>query len=316
MTPQFLAACKFSVAREEDGKQFLRASICIGDRCFDHEIALDPILNQIKTMIADYHRDALHGGDQISGYEIGAWYNSAASSAKRVASSKAAHVVFDQVREHQKTIATAAATAALGPAGGMAVQLAYRTHDVVVKARQGDRDAKAKIVALARLADEGDPTAELALKMARGINQKLEANSQDNVSGWADKVFNPVRHLKYSAKLAKNITQRSARATKAFVKAPSRDSGDTGDEDEETDTQSAGWFYNRGYRSPTQYMMEIQKSPGTGLTFRELYSLGNGNSATTRDGLVLSALRGHPTLSKVYSNPSVRRLAGEIRKRL
>lgn len=58
-----------------------------------------------------------------------------------------------------------------------------------------------------------------------------------------------------------------------------------------------GWVFNRGYRTVSQSLVAVEKSPGVGLAFRELYNRGLGRGPTTRDSLLLQA---SPMAAKIY----------------
>ncbi len=299
MNPKFLAQCKFQIAREDDGTHYLRGSICIGDKCYSKEIPLDPIIEQIREMVSQYHAEVLHGDDRIAG-SLGDLYKSASSIAKRVASSKVAKTLYNEAKDE-----------ALGkiPGGQAAYKLAVKAHDAIVAARSGDPTAKAKLTRLAELASEGDPKAIQVLDMAKSINSKLK--EKDTSVGWH--LRNPFKsHPKKPTPPPRGRqTAKSTYATHAAtngrpVDATTSDDGDDGDDDGNDDAPDrgddggvsvSGWFYNRGYRTPSQYLVEIQKSPGVGFSFRELYSLGNGNQPTSKESLLLQA---SPQLSKLY----------------
>lgn len=62
--------------------------------------------------------------------------------------------------------------------------------------------------------------------------------------------------------------------------------------------QVGGWTINRGYRTVSQTLVDVDRSPGVGVALRELYNRGLGKPRTTRDTLLLQA---SPEAAKIYN---------------
>lgn len=259
-----------TVTRDDDGT-YLTANLTHNGKTYTEEVALDPIIDRLQDMIANYHA-ALHG-DRVAG--LGDYYHQAVGIAKRVAASKAARMVVDQVNAHKRDLVKQAA--GFIPGGKAMADIVYKVHDIVSKAKEGDRVAKAKLETLVDMANEGDNQAKAAVRLAAIVARRIREQEDDTeVSG---------RNHRRSASRRRTTIPR--RAPLMLAPPPAYDDGCCDEQEDQYDDQSAGWTYNRPYRGIPEVLVNLEKSPGVGMGLRELYNRGVGNPFTTK-GLIIS----------------------------
>ncbi len=61
--------------------------------------------------------------------------------------------------------------------------------------------------------------------------------------------------------------------------------------------ETSGWFWNPGYRTTSQYLTSVERSPGIGVAARELYNRGLGRPRTTRQSILVEA---SPVAARIY----------------
>lgn len=295
-----------SISRDPEGT-YLRASLEADGRTFSSEVKLDPLIQLASDCLRRYHAQ-LHGGDQVAG--LGDWYDDAVRVAKRVAASKAAREVVKQVKAHKGDIARKAA--GFVPGGNTLLDVGYKVHSIVSAARKGNEVARGKLAELRKLADSGDAKATAVVQLAREVNSRLaEAETPDTDvgrtrrhHGRADHRNNPARRpppRRTSVPAPQQTSTPIAQPSPYYDPEPEEPGYPDDGGGEYPEDEVAGWAWNRGYRSASDYLVEASRSPGVGLSLRELYNRGRGERPTDRMAVLNRALRGHPQVASVVS---------------
>ncbi len=178
----FRSYCALEVS--PDGK-FLNASCSVGDRTFSRRWDLKSVVDSVWKKLQEIGQipsDVSASGVELAG--LGDLYRSATSAARRIVESRA---VSDLKRKVVKISPYVREAAELIPYAGSvvkAVKIAEKIRVLVVAAKRGSSEAKSKITAIRRLADQGDPKAEAAIDAARFLNDRLSVSPSPSVSGW------------------------------------------------------------------------------------------------------------------------------------
>jgi hypothetical protein len=124
--------------------------------------------------------------------QVQGWSDSIKKLARELAESKAVKILYEDLKKaaKNKNVQRAALAATLGPAAIPLLDAAYKVHNVVVDARDGDEDAKEKLQGLRIAAEAGNKAAELSFNAAQNINEQLNDKEEsaegevDFVQGW------------------------------------------------------------------------------------------------------------------------------------
>lgn len=291
----FKACCRAGITRDN---QLVVACRLANGQKFSRSIALTPLIERVKAMIADYHRRVLHGrmdDTTISG--LGDWFNSAVDAVKSVAHSQAVKDIYHAIDEHKKEIAMGVASAAGGPAAAMQVNQAFTAYDQMMKAKGGDPAAAQQITNVKDAAADGNPKAQDLMSMMQAMlnmmkmkDAKAAASPGTSVSGkhtgrrggWGKTT---ATGAKPGDRKAIHLTQQDPNNRGSVDKwgAPPPPSGssdgsgsgssddggdDDGDDDQDQDMSgNHGWWFNRPYRT---------QATSFGPALRTLYALGAG----------------------------------------
>lgn len=212
-----------------------------------HEMTLDEMRQGYGARDWSHEYDP-SGFSDVEGYQVlppgedplqvQGWYDSIVNTARHLAESKAVKTLYADLKRTAKSreFQKLALTETLGPAAGPLVDAAYKVHDVVVQARDGNLRAQRKLEALRLSADSGNEASILTLDTASNINDKLNAKQGIH----------------------------------------KEDREDSGDSEEESSDFIQGWLYNRPYRSVTDVVTAPLRNefPSLGLFMRQAWHDG------------------------------------------
>lgn len=170
-----------------------------------HEMTLDDMRQGYGARDWSHEYDP-SGFSDVEGYQVlppgedplqvQGWYDSIVNTARHLAESKAVKTLYADLKRTAKSkeFQKLALTEVFGPAAGPMVDAAYKVHDIVVQARDGNLHAQAKLETLRLSAEAGNEAANLTMDTASNINDKLndkeasqedhEEESSDFVQGW------------------------------------------------------------------------------------------------------------------------------------